>query len=827
MKYEKEKQLKIYFHFVNYKRLAFLFILSLGISQQSYKGIHQLELEYNNENFVEPLYKTYSEPANPITQIKKNTSRKVFGYHPYWQGTKWQNYNFELLSTIAYFSAEANENGELVNLHGWPATDLINKAHDNGVEVVLTVTLFSKTKLETLLSSNENRKRLIDNLKSEVERAGADGVNIDFESFPESQRLNLITFVKDLRFSLRSSIPNAQVTLATPAVDWNNAWDFKSLANESDGLFIMGYDYHWKGSTLTGPVAPLTGGSYNVSNTINTYLSITENNLDKIILGVPYYGYSWPSLSGEKGSNTTGTGSAELFSSAEARALSYGKKWDTLSQTPWYRFQNPDWFQTWYDDSLSLSKKYDFVNAKNLGGIGIWALGYDDGYNELWDALKDKIANKSNPSIPIGYSVESLGGGMLSVNFSNVENATGYEVVEIISESNQERTVGKFLKSPILIQGLKDDIPYFYKVRALNQFGFSEFTELLGSTPSPVNSKVLIVNGFDRVAGTANTFDFILEHGNAIYTNGFSFDAASNEAIINEKIKLNDYEIVDWILGEEGAATSAFDEREKILLQDYIIKGGRLFVSGSEIGYDMSEKGNNSDRIFYENILKAEYISDAAGGTSGVYEIEGTPNSLFNGYTFSFDNGENGNYDVDWPDGIKPAGNAVNILNFRDVDYEARGGAGIAYRGTFLNSKIPSGIVYLSIGFESIYPEEVRTDVMKEVLQFLEAPIASVIDDEPIVPGGLSISALYPNPSNQSISIEFKVKELSPIAFLTITDLLGREVFKMSALSLPTKIQRFNWNGLTKDGNKAPSGVYLVYLSQGNKIVNKKFTLLK
>ena len=207
MKYEKEKQLKIYFHFVNYKRLAFLFILSFGISQQSYKGIHQLELEYNNENFVEPLYKTYSEPADPITQIKKNTSRKVFGYHPYWQGTKWQNYNFELLSTIAYFSAEADENGELVNLHGWPATDLINKAHDNGVEVVLTVTLFSETKLEILLSSNENRKRLIDNLKFEVERAGADGVNIDFESFPESQRLNLITFVKDLRFSLRSSIP--------------------------------------------------------------------------------------------------------------------------------------------------------------------------------------------------------------------------------------------------------------------------------------------------------------------------------------------------------------------------------------------------------------------------------------------------------------------------------------------------------------------------------------------------------------------------------------------------------------------------------------------
>ena len=56
-------------------------------------------------------------------------------------------------------------------------------------------------------------------------RQGADGVNIDFESFPESQKNNLVTFVKDLRAILRNSIPNAQVTLATPAVDWNNAWD--------------------------------------------------------------------------------------------------------------------------------------------------------------------------------------------------------------------------------------------------------------------------------------------------------------------------------------------------------------------------------------------------------------------------------------------------------------------------------------------------------------------------------------------------------------------------------------------------------------------------
>ena len=330
---------------------------------------------------------------------------------------------------------------------------------------------------------------------------------------------------------------------------------------------------------------------------------------------------------------------------------------------------------------------------------------------------------------------------------------------------------------------------------------------------------MLIVNGFDRITGTVNTYDFIFEHGSAVEKNSYSFDSASNEAVINGIVKLSTYPIVNWILGEEGAATSSFDENEKKIIEGYILNGGRLFISGSEIGYDLVEKGSLSDLKFYEDYFKAQYISDAAGGTSGVYSVEGVPNSLFDGYSFSFDNGENGNYNVDWPDGIKPIGNAVSILRFTGVDYDSRGGAGVAFRGNFANSVMPAGLVYLSVGFESIYPDSIRTMVMGEVLQYLDAPIASTVDeDDAVVPDGLSISALYPNPSNRSISIEFQVRELTPIAYLTITDLMGREIFKMSALSLPTKIQRYNWNGLTSRGEKAPSGVYIVNLSQGKSL---------
>ena len=342
-------------------------------------------------------------------------------------------------------------------------------------------------------------------------------------------------------------------------------------------------------------------------------------------------------------------------------------------------------------------------------------MGYDDGYDELWGALKEKIGIKSAPSTPEGFSISNLGSGIVNINLINDETATEYEVVEVIPNTNENRSIGKFSKSPILIQGLTDSTPYFYKVKAINEFGESDFTELLGTTPSASGSKVLIVNGFDRISGTTNSFDFILEHGNAIYINGYTFDSASNESVITGLVKLDDYVIVDWILGEEGAATSSFDEKEKTLVQDYIINGGRLFVSGSEIGYDLVEKGTLSDNIFYENILKSQYLSDAAGETNGVYEIEGVPNSLFDGYSFSFDNGDHGNYNVDWPDGIKPVGEAVTILKYKNVDYDTRGGAGIAYRGNFLIANV-AGLVYLSFGFEAIYPEQKRVDVMGQIL---------------------------------------------------------------------------------------------------------------
>ena len=378
------------------KKFSVLLALLIMLQAQDHKSIHQVEMEYYKTNYI---LIADNENIDPLRSTNSNQtlSKTVFGYHPYWMGSSWLDYDYSLLSTIAYFGAEANSTGDIDNWHSWPPNNLISTAHSAGVEVVLTVTLFNSNDISSLLSNANYRQNIITTLVNSVSSAGADGVNIDFEGLPSSQKENMVQFITDLKAAFNNAIPGSQVTLATPAVDWSGAWDYDELASISDGLMIMGYDYHWSNAPTTGPVAPLTGwGTYNVIWTVNDYLTWSGGLNEKLILGCPYYGYEWPAESGSAGANTTASGTAKTYSVAEPLAQTYGKLRDNDSQSPWYRYQSSGWHQCWYDDSLSLSLKYDLVNQHELQGIGIWALGYDGDNTELWNAINEKFTSTSD-----------------------------------------------------------------------------------------------------------------------------------------------------------------------------------------------------------------------------------------------------------------------------------------------------------------------------------------------------------------------------------------------------------------------------------------------
>ena len=795
---------------------------------KSHKSIHQEQLEFYNKNYVIPQTDFERVTINKVKQRNRNPSREVFGYHPYWMGTSWQNYNFNLISTLAYFSAEATSTGELSNLHGWPVSGLINMAHEYGTEVVLCVTLFNTNDLITLLSNPSYRNNLINNLLSQVQAGNADGVNVDFESFPASQKENMVTFINDLTNTFHNEIPGSQVTLAMPAVDWSDAWDYNSLASISDGLFIMGYAYHWSGSQTTGPNSPLTGTGYTITSTVFDYLNKTNYQSEKLILGCPYYGFVWPSDSNTPGASTTGTGQAQFYSQMEGSALSFGKLWHQTSQTPWYRYDNDGWHQGWYDDSLSLSLKYDFAVNNNLKGIGIWALGYDGDNTELWSLLYSKFGDETPPTIPNRITMENIGDGSIKINFSGGENATEFFILRTyLNQINTLDTLGIYYNRPIIIDGLTEGESYFLSIVASNIFGESDKTEVLGIVPSsePVNH--LIVNGFDRITGTDNTFDFILQHGSAILDQGYAFDSATNEAVTNNNINIMEYQFIDWILGEEGSSTSTFTSSEQDQMKTFLEDGRFLFLSGSEIGYDLVAQGNTSDQQFYNNYLKAEYISDAAGGQEGVYSGYGENNSSLNDIiNITFDNGTHGTYNVDWPDGIKPINGSNVCAKYANINYNERGGMGVEYTGSFGNSSKTGGLFYLSVGFESIYPETKRNEIMSRILDLYETQLNTESKPNATHPKSINIHKIYPNPTNTSATISLSIPGFENKTTFTVQDIRGR-VITSKDIELFGENRILIWNGLNHYGHELPSGIYILSFQNGPYVESKKVTLLK
>lgn len=328
----------------------------------------------------------------PLQPRTNGPCKTVFGYLPYWNKTATLRY--DLLTHVVHFSVGANADGTLSNPRSWPWTTQINAAHNAGVKVILCVTQFDEPTTLTLVTTPAYKNAFFSNIKNMMLQGKADGLNIDFEGTGEF-RSHINQFMADLTAYLHAQIPGSEVTFAGPAVNWSSAWDLTGLANSCDGIFIMGYDFYGSWSTTSGPSAPLTGGSYNVTNTVYTqYRQVQQTHPEKLILGVPYYGNHWTTSTSSARSTRIAHVGSVTFAKAQVDSATYGLLWDATSQTPWYRWHDgTNWHQVWFDNADSLRLKYQLALDAGLQGVGMWCLGNDPGRNELWDLLQEKFIN--------------------------------------------------------------------------------------------------------------------------------------------------------------------------------------------------------------------------------------------------------------------------------------------------------------------------------------------------------------------------------------------------------------------------------------------------
>lgn len=353
-------------------------------------SVHQMALEAHADTPTSP--DLIGEPG-PIIPLQPRTHlrstgpcKTVYGFLPYWESSA--NIRWDHLTHLAAFSVEVNANGTLGNDRGWPWTSVINTAHANGVKVVLCATNFTPSELLTLMTTPAYKNAFFVNIKNKMLEGTTDGINIDFEGTGE-WRQHAHQFMADLTAYMHSEVPGCEVTFCGPAVNWSSAFNMPALAAACDGIFIMGYAFAGGWSSTSGPNAPLTGGSINITNTILTqYGAVTQTMPEKLILGLPYYGHHWETSSSAARSSVIDFISSTRFYQDEPNSQIYGRLWDATSQTPWYRWHDgANWNQVWYDDAESLGLKYQLATDHDLQGVGMWALNYDRTRPELWDEL--------------------------------------------------------------------------------------------------------------------------------------------------------------------------------------------------------------------------------------------------------------------------------------------------------------------------------------------------------------------------------------------------------------------------------------------------------
>ncbi len=363
-----------------------LFVAGTSIHQSEFL-LHRDSLDYTQiERVFVPIEET------PAEGLRKN----FYGYLPSWvSNTTYQEFDFRLLTHLAYFSVELNTSGGLGSIPNQTRfNEIVSLCHPRGVRVHMTVTLFGSSSVAAFLNNSSARQTAIANITDLVNSSSIEGANIDFEFVTSSVRDSFTLFIQGLAQSLQNSPQGRkELYIAMPCVpSWYPGYNFSALADASDGLFIMAYDYHYSGSSTAGPVAPTYNSSFwgyyavntSIGDIINSYATARE----KVILGMPYYGIDWPTTSQNAGSSTTGTGSAVTFRNAKANASTHGRVWDANSATPWYRYNSGNWHQCWYDDSVSIMLKLEIARDSLLQGAGCWALGYDYGEDDLWNVLR-------------------------------------------------------------------------------------------------------------------------------------------------------------------------------------------------------------------------------------------------------------------------------------------------------------------------------------------------------------------------------------------------------------------------------------------------------
>jgi hypothetical protein len=303
--------------------------------------------------------------------------KTVYGFHPFWLGQYYYNYNFELYDRVAYFgysvSPETGESATLFPAHSFINSQIVKKANKQSkgnCKVDLCVSSYGLQKNIQLFSQDWENKinKLVYDVTNLVVSAKGDGICLDFQQVPDSDAFKFIKMVKLFREKFDRIDPERyQISIVLPSYSqyfpYNvSSKDFADLNKYADRFIVMGYSSFSglynpeKDSLAVGTTHDALWNVLLIDDGLNHYASLLQDLDNKAV--------SSERMIEEKLLLSLPTNEIKLFGDDSIKILKYSDlKLLKLDEGFLPAFQ----------------EKLAYANLKGLKGVAVWSMGNDNG----------------------------------------------------------------------------------------------------------------------------------------------------------------------------------------------------------------------------------------------------------------------------------------------------------------------------------------------------------------------------------------------------------------------------------------------------------------
>ena len=323
----------------------------------------------------DPIETPFEPPICTEVYTPKAFTHEIIGFYPYYRQLSLPIHTipWSQLTRVIYSFATPLATGGFTTGNLSQIADIIQTAHQNGVEVFFSLGGGGSDAFPSSISTTGNREKTIQDILILLGTYCFDGVDIDYEIFSGSNVDSKLTmFMEELDLQLRPY--GYKISMDVYPGNYGGQNISNNIEAYVDYIHIMGYNFSGSWSAEPGPHSAFEQviGSGNTSS--STGIAYWENfrgwEKSKLILGVPFYGRD--------------------FDNGGA-AITYI---NIIALDPAAALVN-QWGNIYYDGLPAIEQKSNYIRDNNYRGMMIWEIGQDS--NDPALSLLGKMAGVLNP----------------------------------------------------------------------------------------------------------------------------------------------------------------------------------------------------------------------------------------------------------------------------------------------------------------------------------------------------------------------------------------------------------------------------------------------